>query len=980
MKHLFIRSRWLTIAGAFPLCALIASGQDAPSTADPGAETERIVVTGTYIPLPTAESEGALPVVDYSREQLIEFGASTPAEGLRQLPSFVGTTPNENDSNGGNGSAEVNLRGYGAENTLTLINGRRAFSFEDINALALGAIDRVEVLKDGASATYGADAVAGVVNFKIRHALKGGEAGFRYGNTNLGSANDAGVKSGEFVGGLVGRNYNILAGGFYYERAAIYSTDTFLSSLADRRRFGGNNASSPIFSGHVLGTASKVSSGSTPGAPPGTFTNVDTDLVLIDPRTIPQTINDYRKYTENDGFNYRELTPAIPAQERSGFFLDGEDNLLPDNHLTIFATALYAHTTQDNGLAPSTFRIFDSDVLENSPYNPIQTIPEVDPRTGMQAIDPFTGESVFRQRIFATFYRALELGNRRATFDNDFYHVIAGLKGEITKDYFWEFGCVYDEHTRVDLLQGDARRSLVLAAIAEGTFNPFVGVEAPKQGTLNGFSYDNAAVLQAAGYVARNKFETSDHLWDGKIGGQLFKDLPQGGINFVTGFDFRHEELDQVPDPILVAGDQLGFNASTIFHTKKDVAAAFVEINIPLVSSTMKIPGVYSSDFSFAWRYESFDIHGADPADVTRNAEIKLQTDVPKFALRYAPFRDLTFRASYSRSFRAPEVDSLFAPQVTEFDGIFDPIAPGGPRDVFPKRGITSGGSIALKRERTDNYSAGFVLTPRQIPNLTITADYYQLNSEGVIVGGAAGFVLLQNAANGSFADRVVRDANGVLQSVLDLPFNAARKAVEGVDLGAAYQIPTESWGKFTVSLAYNHLLRFNGEIVEGIGFTNFLGQFQDAIALVPGSLPYNKGYVQTEWTYKDFGFVNTFNYIGDYQDSGEGLNKSVLVVDQFGQSPDPANPRFTRQRDVKAYLTFDTQLSYTYTVAKTGSAARALPGWRQWLDNTSIRVGVNNIFDEPPPFNAGAFNDNYDTSLYSLRGRFYYIDLSKKF
>lgn len=141
----------------------------------------------------------------------------------------------------------------------------------------------------------------------------------------------------------------------------------------------------------------------------------------------------------------------------------------------------------------------------------------------------------------------------------------------------------------------------------------------------------------------------------------------------------------------------------------------------------MKIPGVYSCDFSFAWRYERFDIRGANPADVTRAAEINLQTDVPKFALRYAPFRDLTFRASYSRSFRAPEVDSLFTPQSTESGGIFDPIAPGGPRDVFPEQGLTSGGSIALKPERTDNYSAGFVLTPRQIPHLTITADYYQL-------------------------------------------------------------------------------------------------------------------------------------------------------------------------------------------------------------------------------------------------------------
>jgi len=179
-----------------------------------------------------------------------------------------------------------------------------------------------------------------VVNFKLKHAFEGGEVSFRYGNTNLGSANDAGVKSGTLIGGLVGKRYNITAGAFYYEREAIYSTDTFLSSLADRRRFGGNNSSSGIFSGHVLGKASKANDGSIPGGPTGTFSNVDTDLVLVDPGATPRTINDYRKYGENDGFNYRDLTPAIPAQERYGFSLDGEYNLLPNNQLTIFATAI----------------------------------------------------------------------------------------------------------------------------------------------------------------------------------------------------------------------------------------------------------------------------------------------------------------------------------------------------------------------------------------------------------------------------------------------------------------------------------------------------------------------------------------------------------------------------------------------------------------------------------------------------------------
>ncbi|MDQ6912148.1 MAG: TonB-dependent receptor [Verrucomicrobiota bacterium] len=957
----------------------------------PMAETERVVVTGSYIPIPTAESEGALPVVNYTREQMINFGSNTPAEALRHLPSFIGTTPNENDSNGGNGSAQVNLRAFGPDNTLTLINGRRAFSFKDINAMPLGAIESVEVLKDGSSAIYGADAVAGVVNFKIRHALNGGEVDLLYGNTNMGSANDAGVKTGYAVGGLTGKRYNITAGASYYEREAIYAADTFLSSLADRRRFGGTNNRSVFFPGSIAANHSVPSDGSIPGAPVGTFMSALNTYVLTDLATTPTSFTDYRRSGPSDGFNFRDLTPSIPAQERYGFFLDGEYQILPNNYLTIFATAIYSHTNQDNGLAPSTFVIRNRGILAASPYNPVATIPEIDPATGMQAIDPLSGRPVFRQRLFSVFYRANENGDRRQTFNSDFYHYIVGLKGEFAKNYFWEVGYVYDEHTQTEIDAGDDRFSIIADAIADGRFNPFVGLRAPRRGTLNGFTYDNPAVLEAASYTATNKLGTRDQSWDGKVGGRAFTALPQGGLNFVVGFDLRHEELLQIPDPILVAGDVLGFQPSVPLDTEQDVSAAFLELNIPIVSSTMKVPGIYNADFTFAWRYEHFDITGTDPLDLTRRAERTFATDVPKFALRYAPYKDLTLRASYSRSFRAPDARSLFTPVLTQVGPVEDPFAPGGPATAIVD--VTTGGAVALGPERTDSYSAGFVFTPGQVPNLTITADYYQLNSKDILVSGTLDFVLSQNGANGSFADRIVRDSAGNLLSVVDTPFNAARKSAEGIDLTAVYEIPTEKWGKVTISAAYNHLFRFNAEIVKGVGFTNFLGQFQNGSALVPGSLPRNKGYVQADWAYKGFDFINTLNYIGDYQDFGGGVNQSEPILNEFQQSPDPANLRWTRNRDVREYVTWDMQLSYTYHAPKAPAASGSAKDstvntsisyqphwWQRCVDNTTIRVGMNNIFDSPPPFNAGAFNDNYDTSLYSLRGRYYYVGLNKKF
>src|SRR6201985_67015 len=193
------------------------------------ATTERVYVTGTYIP--TAETESSLPVTVYTAEVLKKQGANTPAEGLRQLPSFVGGNAgqSENDSNGGTGAAFINLRGIGPANTLVLINGRRTFNFNDINALPIGAISRTEVLKDGASAVYGSDGVAGVVNFILLNGpgekpYEGADAFALYGNT---TEADAHVRQVYLRGGVTGLDgkVSIAAEGEYYSRANLYSRD-----------------------------------------------------------------------------------------------------------------------------------------------------------------------------------------------------------------------------------------------------------------------------------------------------------------------------------------------------------------------------------------------------------------------------------------------------------------------------------------------------------------------------------------------------------------------------------------------------------------------------------------------------------------------------------------------------------------------------------------------------------------------------------
>src|SRR4051812_17789316 len=246
-----------------------AAPVDPAANANPSAvtaSTERVIVTGSYIP--TAETESALPVTVYTAEVLQKQGANTPVEGLRQLPSFVGNASTENDSNGGDGTATINLRGIGSVNTLILLNGRRTFNFNDINAIPIGALSRTEILKDGASAVYGSDGVAGVVNFILLNGpgekpYEGAELFALYGNT---TDTDAHVRQVYLRGGVTGLDgkVSIAAEGEYYSRANLYSRDrakvagtgnaSNVGALATG--WGGPNGNSPTYAGRVSVAAS----------------------------------------------------------------------------------------------------------------------------------------------------------------------------------------------------------------------------------------------------------------------------------------------------------------------------------------------------------------------------------------------------------------------------------------------------------------------------------------------------------------------------------------------------------------------------------------------------------------------------------------------------------------------------------------------------------------------------------------------------
>src|SRR6266700_1656291 len=256
---------FVIIAGCFSPVLMTFAQELAPTpqtTGQPGVTIEEVVVTGSNIP--TSEEVGPNPVDTYRREDITRLGVRSATDLIQKLPAATGAALNENVA-AGDGRVEINLRGILAKETLVLQDGRRLapvvssgsplFGFAgdtvDLNTIPLGLIDHIDVLKDGASAIYGADAVAGVFNVWLIHRFRGLELYASYGNTNLGFANDAGEERGYLLAGTGDDKTDIVVYAEFYNRAALYSRDIDLSSTADFTRFGGPDDRSGAFAGHV---------------------------------------------------------------------------------------------------------------------------------------------------------------------------------------------------------------------------------------------------------------------------------------------------------------------------------------------------------------------------------------------------------------------------------------------------------------------------------------------------------------------------------------------------------------------------------------------------------------------------------------------------------------------------------------------------------------------------------------------------------
>jgi iron complex outermembrane receptor protein len=1000
--------------------ALAQETASSPAT----AEAERVIVTGSNIP--TAEETGPNPVDTYRPSDIEKLGIRNTTDLMTQLPQELGASVNQNIANGGDGSVIPSLRGLLPKETLVLIDGKRAAivggggnnsggpgtAGVDINLIPFPMIDHIDILKDGASAIYGSDAVAGVINIFLKHKFRGLEIGGSAGNANLGASNDAREMEGWLIAGTGDDKSDIVVIADFYDRAAIYSRDRFLSSNANALAFGGFDDRSGNEPGRVQGLRlipKLFFSANSP--PPHSAPNAATSPYYVNPFAVAT-------YPDGDFFSYNfaALTPSIPAADRQSFYGSFTRDIC-DKYLTVFADFKYTRSFFDAALAATPFApdaFKQPSGLELSPagisvpiQNPFNPFAVADATLIVNGVPvPMTTGVRFRG------INDQPVRTAKTTFQDTLFDV--GVRGEMGEfgDYFknwsWELGFRYSRNFEENLISGVVSRSGLREALLDTNpataFNPFLGI----------LGHNSQAAINRVYVTLHNSGVFELPLGYFHLDGDLFN-LPAGPVSFALGLEYRGERWRDDPDSENTTFDTIGGTDFEASKVNRDVWATYQEVRIPVTSPAWSLPGAYSLEFDVAEREEWYS-ENTSATSVLKAQHSQYDAQKPKFSVRWQPLDPkwigaLTLRASYTEAFHAATLPDLTPAGTESFagfpDNLRDPKGLTPPGTGVP---VIVSGNPNLKPEVAYEWSYGAVYSPKWMKGLTLSADFWHIDLRSIASFVDPQFIIdFEN----SFPGLVTRNpATGAITEVRNPSLNLTRAIVEGADYEAIYILDSAmfghgDFGRLTFTLNGTYLSRFefqptpvskriglSGEFVTGFSFT--------------GSLPHTRAFISAfydgpadTWL-AGFDAGATVHYTGQYEDDNLDLTGSTKPQEpRSGPSPQ-------RARKIREWVTLDLIASYTFKLPQpaatevpglakdggknnkvNGKEKNALPvstaednpcGWRSWLNGTTLTLGMQNVFDSDPPFVAGVFENNYDESLATIKGRFWYAQLKKRF
>jgi iron complex outermembrane receptor protein len=1013
---------------------LPAPAQQAPA---PSAEVERVIVTGSNIP--TAEETGPNPVDTYRPQDIEKLGIRNATDLTTFIPQEAGGTVNQNIANGGDGTVQLNLRGILPKETLILIDGKRfaqaaIFGGYDIQLIPFSMIDHIDILKDGASAVYGADAVAGVVNFFLIHKYRGLEIGGTYGNTNLGGSNDMGEWETWLKAGTGDDKTDIVVIADFYQRTGgLFSRDRDLSSNGNFVPFGGFDVRSGNEPGRVQGTRLIPRLFFSANSPtPHSAPNAATSPFYVNPFTVPGIVNQYNRVpgagAPGDGdylfFNFAAFTPALPPADRQAFYGSFTRDLC-DKYLTVFADFKIARSFFDSSLAAVPFT---PDPF-NTPGTSVGFSPQGISVPIQNPFNPFTvGDTTLAINGIPTpvttgvrFRGINDTGPRHEKFTYWDMLFDVGLKGEMGEfgDYFktwnWELGFRYARNEGEDLSIGEVSkpglREALLDTDPRTAFNPFLG-----------FFGRNTNAAIARTYVNLHNSATFElPLYYATFNGDLFN-LPAGPVSFAIGGEYHGERWDRKPDSLNTTFSTIGSVDSEGSRVNRDVWGIYEEIRVPFTSPTWNFPGFYSFEVDFAEREEWYS-QNTSPVLSTNfpAAHSTYDAQKPKVSVRWQPIDPkyigaLTLRGSYTEAFHAPTVIELSPAGQQSFPLVVDPFSTATEPQVEER----ISGNPFLHPEVAYEWTYGAVYSPKWLKGLTVSADWWHIDMRDIVATLGAQFIISNNIPG-----LVTRDpVTNAVTLVIDPRQNLAGAIFEGLDYEAIYILDSTifghgDWGRLTSTINGTWLSRAELQPTPGQDMFGIAGEFLSSSFTLTSSLPRNRanfsifydGPADTWLGGLDVGAV--VHWIGQYEDDNIDL---VGTYDGAG-TPNPPTPRTApltgedgaHARKVETWVTLDLILNYTFNFPapapaevpgfakdggknvkmKDGKEKNVIPvstaeygcsNWKWWLNNTTVTLGMQNVTDEDPPFVAGSFENGYDESLTTIKGRFWYVGLKKRF
>jgi iron complex outermembrane recepter protein len=820
------------------ISAVLIAGVAGAALAQQPPEDERhaikVEVTGSNIRRPDTDS--ALPVQILTREDILRSGAATSAELLSKVSANI-LGFNDQVSIGEfarPGLSSANLRGIGDGSTLVLLNGRRIANYAfsggavDLNAIPLTAIDRVEILKDGASAIYGTDAIAGVVNFILRKDFEGFEATGHGAWTEHGGADQRQAIVSAGYGDLSTDRFNVFATISYRKEDALRAVDRPFSRTGYIPAEGINQLSGASFPANIQ-------------LPSGRLVNPAVATGCAPPASIPATLPG--SPVPVCGYDFPGTIDIIPPVERTGAVARATFQVDADNQL--FAEANYA---------------YNRFVLRNSPAAVFQgpgisSVPVAYPATGPYYPTEFAAANGISGDVNLR-YRTVPLGLETDATDTKAWRGIAGAEGAV---WGWSYGTAitYSENRQTDrLVSGYVSLQRFIPALAGGLINPFGPSGAEGDALL--------ASTQIVGDQHHAKASTLD--FDVKASKEIYA-LPGGPLAIAFGGEARRERLDNVYSQAWTSGDILGVGSNQQSTSgARTVEALFVEASVPVVKGF---------EAQIAARYD----HYGDFGDTTN----------PKIALRWQPARSLLLRTSWGTGFRAPTLYDLFtpvsyggSPSADQRDPLRCPIThlpadcPGAFLNSFR---TASGGNPSLRPEESEQFNAGIVWEP--VTGLSLSSDYWKINKRDVIAALNTAVVFGQfdryaqtNIIRGP-VDPNFPDLPGPIETVVLTNQNLGNLRTSGIDVDVKWRGPVTSIGAFGLGLDATYVLTW-AEQLDGIHYMSSLAR--NGFGII-GPVPRWKHYATLNWDYGHWGATLAQTYQSGYVDANVDRTGRPLAV-----------------------------------------------------------------------------------------------------